>query len=119
LMVLARRLAIAAAVFSLGSATVAAAIIAANSPNAPPASAMAALIVSTGIFIVAACLVKLHNAELWGASRAAAQRPARAQCYTILWSEMMVPSRQNPLTCSAQYLVSSPIYAKNGSSCNL
>ena len=61
LMVFARRVAIASAVFSFGSATVAAAIIAANNPNAPPASAIAELIVSTAIFIVAVCLVTLHN----------------------------------------------------------
>lgn len=60
-MVLARKLAIAAAVFSFGSVAVTAAIIAANSANAPPISAIAELMVSTGIFIFAAYLLKTHN----------------------------------------------------------
>ena len=61
LTVLARRLAIAAAVFSLGSVIVTAATIAANSANAPPMSVMAELMVSTGVFIVAVSLLRMHN----------------------------------------------------------
>lgn len=77
LMVLARMLAIAAAVLSFGSVVATAATIAADSASKPPASVMAELMVSIGIFIVAACLLKLHNVELTGARNAAKRHVGR------------------------------------------
>ena len=63
LMVLARRLAIAAAAFSFGSVAPTIARIAATSANMPPAKFIAELTASIGIFITATYLLKLHNVK--------------------------------------------------------